>query len=170
MTTPAQWSQDLTRVLEATPFVEQPTTALFKLDKLGEPAGQLLEADELADHLAALGPVTGWLLEASAVRELWDEVLECQSLPLGGEWCREDQHWQLEHIHGQQWRLHHYRLTPAEDASATHLGMQVHQLKADGEGWLYYWCLWQPQNQCYGELKTIVPEQQLALFTGFNAE
>lgn len=99
-------------------------------------------AAELPALLAALGEVSGWLVETGRVRELRRQPVEVQGLPLDGEFFRGDSHWQLQHLGRDRWELHHHQLHRCAAHEASHLGEHVHQRHADGGCRLNYWRLW----------------------------
>ncbi|KAI5911981.1 hypothetical protein PA01_00100 [Azoarcus sp. PA01] len=103
----------------------------------------LLQAGELADALAALGPVTGWLTEAGCVRRLHDETIALTGFALDGEFFRDTVHWQLSRLPRGRWQLNAHRVQPCSAADATHLGEPTSHLLAGRPGArLQYWRLW----------------------------
>lgn len=145
-----RWQQDLDLLeIKSTPLhlVSHPPEAL--------------DASTIVARLAELGAVEGWVMETSRVCELREQPIECQGLPLAGEWTRDPDHWVLEHSGGTKWKLHHYELHPAGQARpATHLGYQARHRNVNG-GHLGYWCLWQGDEDD-------APMLQLALFKGLE--
>ena len=102
-------------------------------------------AQTLPDALAALGPVTGWLLGSDGLRLLRGEAVTEVSRWLAGELFRDHDSWVLSRQPRDQWTLTHIQLAPATADEADTLGEAVTQLAdhADCER-LHYWRLWQP--------------------------
>lgn len=123
-----------------------------------------LAAEGLSHELAKIGNVSGWILETGAVRELRDTRAELEGLPLDGEWQRGDEHWQLEFVHDNEWRLHRYRLQTDDVADPTHLAEKRYQHHTERKGRIAYWCLWRPDD----EDDYRPPIQDVALFAGFE--
>ena len=109
-----------------------------------------LQADELDEALAALGPVSGWLVEPSAVRELQAQVISLQQRPLSAEFFRAGpdggtQSWQLAYVPRQGWCLDTHTLEPCMSDDANCLAEPAWQLHAHRPGTrLAYWRLWKP--------------------------
>lgn len=103
---------------------------------------QQCDAAGLPALLAALGEVSGWLSETGRVRELRQQPVEADGLPLAGEFFRGDSHWQLQHLGRGRWELHHHQLHPCAADEASHLGERISQRHADGGARLNYWRLW----------------------------
>lgn len=109
-----------------------------------------LQADELDEALAALGPVSGWLVEPSAVRELQAQAIGLQQRPLSAEFFRQGpegamQSWQLAYVAGQGWRLDTHTLEPCTGDAANCLAEPAWHLHAHRPGTrLAYWRLWKP--------------------------
>lgn len=107
-----------------------------------------LGADELADTLRQIGPVSGWLIETGRVVELEQQTIELLHMPLAGEFFRGDQHWQLSAHPRGCWLLHHHTLNPCSAEEATHLADKVeHLLASPRRGRLVYWRLWAPETE-----------------------
>lgn len=109
-----------------------------------------LQAGELDEALAALGPVSGWLVEPSAVRELQAQAVSLQQRPLSAEFFRRApdgavQSWQLAYVPGQGWSLDAHMLEPCAADDANCLAEPAWQLHAHRPGTrLAYWRLWKP--------------------------
>lgn len=104
-----------------------------------------LSADDLANVLRELGPVSGWITETGRVVQLEQQFIELVHRPLAGEFFRESDHWQLNAHPRGRWLLHHHELSACSPAEATHLGEKVeHLMAAPKRGWLEYRRLWAP--------------------------
>lgn len=97
---------------------------------------------DLPTLLAELGEVSGWLSETGRVRELRQQPVTVDGLPLAGEFFRDDSHWQLQHLGRGLWELTHHQLHPCTADEASHLGELVRQQHADRRARLNYWRLW----------------------------
>lgn len=103
----------------------------------------LLQAGELTDALAALGPVTGWLTETGRVRRLLNEAIALEGFALEGEFFRDTVHWQLSRLPRDRWQLNAHHVRPCSTGEATHLGQPVSHLLTGRPGArLHYWRLW----------------------------
>lgn len=131
----ARWLSDLALLPDIDAEAWQPFTYHH--------TGVLLQARELADALAALGPVTGWLTETGCVRRLHDEAIALKGFVLEGEFFRDTVHWQLSRAPRDRWQLNAHCVQPCSAAEATHLGQPVSHLLAGRAGArLHYWRLW----------------------------
>lgn len=156
----SQWAEDLARIPE---LAHSPDVAVTPA-KMTRDEVTASSVAELNEKLAAIGEVHGWLLEASAVRELRDAPVVPEGIPLDGEWQRGNEHWQLEFVGDDQWCLYRYELQTENVSEPTHLAEKRYQQLADRKGRLVYWCLWQPDD----EDDNRPPVQRLALFAGFE--
>lgn len=131
----ARWLSDLALLPEVDAQDWKPFACDYACTTLG--------IEELADALAALGPVTGWLTETGRVRRLQDEAIALDGFALEGEFFRDTDHWQLSRLPRDRWQLHRHRLQPCAAAEATHLGQPVtHLLTGQPGATLRYWRLW----------------------------
>lgn len=131
----AQWLADLALLPETDAEHWQPFRHTL--------AEQRLDIDTLSTHLAALGPVSGWLTETGRVVQLRQQVIDLHNHPLEGEFFANSRHWQLVHHGRGQWRLYEHQLQTCPAAEATHLGEPVSHLLAGTPGArLRYWRLW----------------------------
>lgn len=111
-----------------------------------------LQAEQLDDALAALGPVSGWLVEPSSVRELHAQAISLRQRPLSAEFFRPGpeggaQSWQLAYRPGHGWCLDAHTLEPCQSADANCLAEPAWHLHAHRPGArLAYWRLWKPDS------------------------
>lgn len=108
-----------------------------------------LQADQLAQALATLGPVSGWLLEPSAVTQLDQQVLDGKHYPVSAELFTApdadglQRCWQLTHLGRGQWQLHSHQIHPVPADQANCLGQRVQQRHVHAAATrLLYWKLW----------------------------
>lgn len=146
MSTPSAWLADLALL----PDIEMHLWKHFK----HEHQGQRLQADTLAAALSALGPVSGWLSEPSAITELRNQSIQPSQLPLNGEFFAQVeadgllQCWQLSHLGRGQWQLDSHRLQACAAEQANCLGERVQQLHANrANAHLDYWRLWHADDE-----------------------
>lgn len=159
MNTLATWLEDLQRVHTL-------RTDHLNPCKLIQHTRTLDKAD-LRDTLSALGPVTGWVMEASRVVIWMEQVLTLNTLPISAEFYHSQEHWTLHYAQGGKWHLDHARCTPCPVEEATHVSERVHHLHVGrfGQSSLVYQRLWAfDQNG----LEVSAPEVRIALFSGFE--
>ena len=157
MSTISRWMQDLTALKGLKPLTPvQLTAETHKLSR-----------QQLAEALGGMGVVTGWLQQAGSIQRLVAESLPASAVPLAGEWVRDDMHWLLEYTAPGEWQLHHFRLQPAEPATATHMAEPVRHrmVGAKSHESLHYRRLWEPDNTSGGDM---APVARIALFSGFE--
>lgn len=143
MTTPSAWLNNLALL----PDIDMQHWKLFK----HEHHSQCLQQDTLAPTLSALGKVSGWLSEPSAITELRNQPITPSQLPLKGEFFSHGQSgeslqcWQLSHLGRGMWQLDSHVLQPCAADQANCLGERVQQLHANRvNAYLGYWRLWHP--------------------------
>lgn len=128
-----------------------------------EHRSEQLDRSGLEAHLPSLRQARGWLLCTDAVLIL-PHAADTALPPLCGEGVLNDgQRFRLEHLGGEQWRLHLFRISPSEPEQAQYLAQtltHVHDHRAPAN--LRYQRLWGLQDN--------VPAPVLAVFDGFEEE
>lgn len=158
MSTPAHWLNDLALLPDQDMANWQP------LQHQAET--RHLSGDELATALAALGPVSGWLMCTGQVHRLHQQPVPATTGILSGEFhstAGEGQAqtcWQLSHQGRDQWQLHTHHIQVVPSGAANALGERISHRHVDG-GHLHYYRLWQPDNDQ-------APQCRIALLTGIQ--